>query len=156
MKLDQALNILFSGKKITNTDWKKDDFAQYLEYINNKIYFVVNENTKLEKFSFSNKMLNSAAWEIYKEDLLDKEEKRYLKEVCRPFKDKILYICKSSPSNSEYSNINIVLKPLIKNSDYANVCSLPKFKNGTMYNNLDNEKHTLDELGIHYEKSNKR
>ena len=156
MKFDEALNNLFSGKKITNTDWKKDDFTQYLECVDNKIYFVVNENLKLEKFTLSNKMLNSITWEIYKGDLLDKEERRYLKEVCRPFRKRILYIHKSSPSNSDYSNIDIVLKSLIKNSDYNDLCCLPKFKNGTMYNNLDNERHTLDELGIRYEKSSKR
>ena len=156
MKFDEALNNLFSGKKITNTDWKKDDFTKYLECVDNKIYLVVNEETKLEKFTLSNKILNMDTWEIYKGDLLDKEERRYLKEVCRPFRKRILYVYKSSPSNSDYSNIDIVLKSLIKNDDYNDLCSLPKFKNGTMYNNLDNERYTLDELGIRYEKSSKR
>ena len=150
MKFEEVLTTLRAGKKIRRKSWGDKNYYIFLDGSG----YICGSDDYSFAFEYCDFIANN--WEIYEEPLLMEEEKRYLKEVCRPFKNKILYICKSSPSNSEYSNINIVLEPLIKNSDYANVCSLPRFKNGTMYNNLDNERHTLDELGIRYEKSNKR
>lgn len=74
------------------------------------------------------------------EEVLDKEEKRYLKNVTRPFKNKIKtikkkYFCRER----EYI--------LIETSD-SNM-TFPLFKEGTMYKNMEqNRKYTLEELGL--------
>lgn len=73
-------------------------------------------------------------------EILDETEKRYLKAVIRPFKDKIIYISKEIDFGREYY-IYIDL-------DDDSIC-LPNFKKGTMYNGMEeDEKYTLKELGL--------
>lgn len=68
------------------------------------------------------------------------EEKRYLKAVIRPFKDKIKNIIKKDTYDGR-CYIYIVL-----NTDCA---MLPFFKKGTMYNGMEeNKKYTLKELEL--------
>lgn len=75
--------------------------------------------------------------------ILDDDEKRYLKGVIRPFKDKVLYITKRSvisDSTIEYISIQLAGDEHIW---------LPRFKKGTMYKGMEPEhKYTLEELGL--------
>ena len=75
-----------------------------------------------------------------KVEILDKVEKRYLKGVIRPFRDKVKYIVlKSLCSNEAY----ILIK--LEND----VINLPVFEINTMYKNMEKYKeYTLEELGL--------
>ena len=77
-----------------------------------------------------------------KKPILDEAERRYLKNVIRPFKDKISYICKSQTVISKSEWIRLVLK--------ADLCiEFPCFENGTMYKGMEvGKKYTLEELGL--------
>lgn len=76
----------------------------------------------------------------YKEEILDEVEKRYLKAVIRPFRDRVNYICKTDNSNEkEYIHIDLE----------HDVVLLPYFKSNTMYKGMKkNKRYTLEELGL--------
>ena len=75
-----------------------------------------------------------------KVEILDEVEKRYLRGVIRPFRDKVKYIVlKSLCSNEAY----ILIK--LEND----VINLPVFEINTMYKNMEKYKeYTLEELGL--------
>lgn len=75
-----------------------------------------------------------------KVEILDDVEKRYLRGVIRPFRDKVKYIVlKSLCSNEAY----ILIK--LEND----VINLPVFEINTMYKNMEKYKeYTLEELGL--------
>ena len=79
-----------------------------------------------------------------KGEILDDVEKRYLKGVIKPFRDKIKSIEKFIFSTGR-AKITIT----VKNDDsYWNI-GLPPFKKGTMYKNMEEDKeYTLEELGL--------
>ena len=77
---------------------------------------------------------------IVEKEILDEEEKEYLSNVIKPFRDKVEYIVKKIFENEEY--IKIVIK---KDSDLF----FPNFKKGTIYKGMEEEKeYTLEELGL--------
>ena len=77
---------------------------------------------------------------IQEKEILDDTEKRYLKSIIRPFKDKIRRISKETTFGGEY----YIYIDLDDDS-----ISLPNFKKGTMYNGMkDNKEYTLKELGL--------
>lgn len=98
------------------------------------------EKDKLEQ----KQILNSRTEEPMEVPVLDDVEKRYLKNVLRPFKDKCEYVEKLQSCYKEgWAYILIVL-----NDTYF---ELPRFETNTMYKNMMLEKrYTLDELGIKY------
>lgn len=74
-----------------------------------------------------------------KEEILDETEKRYLANIIRPFRDKILVIEKES-GNREF--IKIYLKD-------EGPIFFPYFEKGTMYKGMkEDKKYTLKELGL--------
>lgn len=77
----------------------------------------------------------------HKEEILDETEKRYLKGIIRPFKEKVTYISKlHTREDKEFISINL------KNGDYID---LPLFKENTMYKKMIiNKDYTLEELGL--------
>ena len=71
--------------------------------------------------------------------ILDDAEKRYLKGVIRPFRDKVLYIAKRSIMDRRKEHIYIDLT--------HDVITLPCFMKGTMYKGMKTDKeYTLEEL----------
>ena len=74
------------------------------------------------------------------EGILDKEEKRYLKNVIRPFKNEIKTIVKRYfCQKREYIFIKTTNSTM----------SFPVFEEGTMYENMErNREYTLEELGL--------
>ena len=73
------------------------------------------------------------------EPILDEAEKRYLKGVIRPFRNKVEYIEKVDVACEEYIHIQL-------NKDWA---FLPHFRTGTMYKGMKpNHGYTLEELGL--------
>ena len=76
--------------------------------------------------------------------ILDEEERKYLSDVIRPFRDKINFIRKNCIYGQEY--INVVYNSKFK--DDTNFC-LPLFEKGTMYKNMTlNKEYTLEDLGL--------
>ena len=73
--------------------------------------------------------------------ILDDAEKRYLKGVIRPFRDKVLYIAKRSIMDRRKEHIYIDLT--------HDVITLPCFMKGTMYKGMKTDKeYTIEELGL--------
>ena len=114
-RLESRLNVT----NIENLKNLKDDYYGKIIKIEEPIYQTVYE---------------------HKEEILDEAEKRYLRGVIRPFRDKVIYICKTDNSNGkEYINVDLDHDALL----------LPDFKSNTMYKGMKLEKkYTLEELGL--------
>lgn len=75
-----------------------------------------------------------------KEPIIDDVEKRYLKGVIRPFRDRVQSISKEGNSIVEWLSFK-----LVNNAPFE----LPFFKSGRMYKNMERGKeYTLEELGL--------
>ena len=71
--------------------------------------------------------------------ILDDAERRYLKAVIRPFRDKVTAICKVNDIESDYIIICL---------EFENLC-LPDFPTGTMYKGMKKgHDYTIEELGL--------
>lgn len=94
-------------------------------------------------FTGTIKIENGFITEIVKEkkEILDKVEKEYLSAVIKPFKEKVTGIAMEKLLTGEcYLYIDV-----IGNDRFT----LPNFKQGTMYKNMEiNRKYTLEELGL--------
>lgn len=99
---------------------------------------------------FSNEFLNQEL-EINTLDILDRKEREYLRNVIKPFRDRVKSIAKQNYTNG-YDYISIsVSYPINDCFDCFGTDSLflPVFKSGTMYNNMKaDRKYTLEELGL--------
>lgn len=77
---------------------------------------------------------------IIEKEILDEEEKKYLSAVIKPFKDRVISICKGV-NCVDFYYILIKLK--------EDIILFPDFEKGTMYNGMEEEKiYTLKELGL--------
>lgn len=86
--------------------------------------------------------INSVIFEKV-EEILDDKEKEYLRKVIKPFKKRIKYISLKN-SVGEYNTVYIAV--YLENDDSM---TLPNFKKGTMYKNMEVKKrYTLKELGL--------
>lgn len=82
-----------------------------------------------------------------KEPILDEEEKKYLSDVIRPFRDRVKYILRNDREDNTTSFIVVVIECIDK-QNYEHIC-LPLFKTNTMYKGMEEGKeYTLEELGI--------
>lgn len=78
---------------------------------------------------------------IQEKGILDEAEKRYLKAVIRPFKNRVRYISKEKCYNGD-----CFISVELDSDEHIN---LPYFKKETMYNGMEeNKEYTLKELGI--------
>lgn len=74
---------------------------------------------------------------------LNINERRYLREVIGPFRDKVNYIMRVNDINSDEEYI------LISCNRATDSITLPNFKRGTMYKGMEEwKKYTLAELGL--------
>lgn len=98
---------------------------------------------------FSNEFLNQEL-EINTPDILDKQEKEYLRNVIKPFRNRVKYITKETEINAYEFLTMDVINPLNASFYFGTeYISLPYFKQGTMYNNMKvGKKYTLEELGL--------
>ena len=81
-----------------------------------------------------------------KEPVLDDLEKKYLSEVIKPFRKRIVTVYKHR-LNNDFEYIAIRVKSL-KEDEEENMC-FPAFKIGTMYKGMElDKKYSLEELGL--------
>lgn len=83
-----------------------------------------------------------------KKPILNDSEKDYLENILRPFKDRIVYVEKIKAGDLNYEYIGF--KIIYEDHRYPdNWCYLPYFRKGTMYKNMEPDKHySLDELEL--------
>lgn len=107
-----------------------------LENINKKLYSKTISNR--DKIAHLKREIMSLKEE--NKQILDNAEKRYLENVIRPFKDRVISVIKENDFGEDYIKIDL------NNGDTA---SLPNFVKGTMYKGMRSEKkYTLKELGL--------
>lgn len=141
MNFFNAMEELKKGNKIRNAEWKA---GIYLYKENQKICF--SDACPVEFLSTSD--LNYGTWEVYKEPILTKEEKEYLSNVIKPFKNRVAYIIKYTnlcALNEEY--IQICVKSYDTEMDED--INLPIFVKGSMYKNMKKvHRYSLKEIGL--------
>ncbi len=82
--------------------------------------------------------------DIYNPQILNDTEREYLKEVFRPFHDRIVDVIK----NHGGMNTEFIVAELIGG---INTCTLPYFEENKMYIGMESgHPYSLDELGITY------
>lgn len=78
--------------------------------------------------------------------ILDNIEKRYLENVLRPFKSRVMFIAKTEEFGYEHIYIRVAL-PIHKHGNTT--CNFPYFDKGTMYKGMELYKlYSLEELGL--------
>lgn len=78
--------------------------------------------------------------------ILDNIEKRYLENVLRPFKNRVMFIAKTEEFGYEHIYIRVAL-PIHKHGNTT--CNFPYFDKGTMYKGMELYKpYSLEELGL--------
>lgn len=92
------------------------------------------------KFKLSDEFLDKEI-EIESEPILTKEERKYLKNVIAPFRDRITFI-----KRLESTNINDNIRFMFEDTSFSD---LPTFKSSNMFLGLDLDKeYTLKELKL--------
>lgn len=95
------------------------------------------DNKKIYNDTFLNQEI-----EIETPDILDKEEKEYLRAVIKPFRNRVSYIIKFTTAYDDLEYICIYLKNM-------QGFSLPSFKKYTMYKGMKvNKAYILKELDL--------
>lgn len=99
---------------------------------------------------YSDKFLNQEI-EIEIKDVLDEKEKKYLKSIIRPFKDRVVSIEKKKNINSEgtFYYITIATKSVV-NDNIIEITALPYFNmESKMYEGMElNKEYILKELKL--------
>lgn len=138
MKLFVALD---RYNKVRHNNWKN---GRYLT--RNKWGNVVNERGEDWLVNFN--IVDDNDWEEYR-DILDEEEKKYLSAVIKPFRDRVVYICKVEGDDCSQF-ISIKAKKYDYDEENSNeYIDLPYFREDTMYDNMEvGKEYTLEELGL--------
>ena len=141
MNFFEAMRELEKGKKVRNTTWQD---AIYLYEDNEDICF--SDACVVKNLDIAD--LNYGTWELYKEPILTKEEKEYLSNVIKPFKNRVGYIIKYTnlcALNEEY--IQICVKSYDNELDED--INLPIFVEGSMYKNMKKvHRYSLDRKSV--------
>ena len=156
---------LISHKQFTKSDLKDGDIVTYrnkdkrilsnnnlidqtgetahrLKYYTNELKSKDRSSTDLDIIKVERPVKYETVYER-KEEILDKAEKRYLRDVIRPFKDKVRHIRKQNFSRGDYITINV------RHHDGEEGMDLPYFDKDTMYKGMRlNEKYTLKNYGL--------
>ena len=136
--LIQALIYLEEGKAVKRIG----DDKRYLRMrADGLIECIPLEDDKIDSWSFHNVNVKTNDFELY-EPILDIEEKAYLENVLRPFKDRVNYVYKRNGIDEEQEYVVVYLKD-------GDDCTLPFFKKRTMYKGMKLDKpYKLKDLGL--------
>lgn len=95
---------------------------------------------------YSDKFLNQEI-KIEVPELLTPKEKKYLENVIRPFKDKIIYIKKQTIGRN-WAEINLKIESIIAER-LVDIISLPAFEKDKYYKNLEvNRPYIIEDLEL--------
>ena len=138
MKLFEALD---RYNKVRHNNWKN---GRYLT--RNKWGNVVNERGEDWLVNFN--IVDDNDWVAYREILTDRE-KKYLSAVIKPFRDRVVYICKVEGDECSQF-ISIKAKKYDYDEENSNeYIDLPYFREDTMYANMEvGKEYNLEELGL--------
>lgn len=119
----------------------------YLLIIDKKIY--LSDACETDKFlllSFS--QFNNLIVELNRKPILDEMEKKYLWNIVKPFKNRVIDIVKSHQFDyPEYEYIYIRVGSITENK--VELMTLPCFKKDSMYKEMELKRsYTLEELGL--------
>lgn len=90
---------------------------------------------------------NSYSFGIRSQEILDKVEKRYLRNIINPFRRQTASISKIRIENTKYECI--IIETRYRKDGFSLATMLPYFKADTMYKNMElNKKYSLDKLEI--------
>ena len=139
IKKGQKYYCIMRDGKIVRLMWQNESLDElYREYFN---AFITLEEAKAE---LAERKKKAQALK----PILDEAERRYLKAVIRPFRDRVNYITKERHSYGRYEFINVNLtSPYVPSR--IEVIDLPYFETGTMYIGMERAKrYTPKELGL--------
>lgn len=134
--------------------WLESGFARQLKLVKEKMLEPANEETitlkELKLGDILTVRVERAGGVIFeikeeKKEILDEQEKKYLRGVIRPFRDRVKNIEKVEDyTRNEFITINTKsINGVDEKIDF------PYFKKGTMYKGMEkNKKYTLEELGL--------
>ena len=126
-------------EKIRRPDWKS---GRYITMDHDG--FIINECKVYVAFNI---LVFADDWEEYKPEILDKEEKEYLRAVVKPFRNRVKYVTKATSFfDPKECAVFIFIET---NKGTIGSISLPYFTNGDMYKGMKTDKnYTLKELGL--------
>lgn len=144
-------------RKETNLEHYKEELKEIVRFRYDRPLKLADEiRTKLDKDimygpgsgneCFTDSILDWMA-QPYEAPILDSVEKRYLKSVIKPFKDKITFICKCELKANRYY-IRIVVSSAVLPSGLDSIY-FPIFIGDKMYKGMKaNKCYSLEELGL--------
>lgn len=132
MTFEEALKELKAGKEIRRKGWKNKNYCLYKRG---------NDISDCNGFKlFSDIFFDD--WEVVCEGILDGEERKYLSNVIKPFREEVDYIVKDTFKEKE-----LIVIAYKDPTQY--ITALPCFKKGTMYKGMKvNKGYSLKELGL--------
>lgn len=116
-------------------------------YLNNPCILTDEKITNKQGILIYGKLFQLLTGELeIEQPILDDVEKRYLENILRPFKNRVMYVEKTTQFGYESIRYRVHL-PIKK---YGNMtCELPYFNKGTMYKGMKlDEQYSLEELGL--------
>lgn len=140
MTFEEALKALKEGKKVRQKVW------QDYEYITLKCNVIVTQSGNVSGMLLES--LYKDCWEEVK-DIINTKEKEYLKAVIKPFRDRVVNICKEEVGEcSQFISIKVKKYDYDEDQSHEYI-DLPYFKKDTLYKNMEVDKdYTLEELGL--------
>lgn len=143
---DNFKDILWSnGNKLTQLPIIARHNDGYLLIIDKKLY--LSDACETDKFlllSFS--QFNNLIVELNKKPILDEVEKKYLWNVIKPFKDRVVCIIKGNFNGLDYIRFRF---RHVNNLSIIDTTCFPDFEPNTMYKGMElEEPYTLEQLGL--------
>lgn len=138
----EALEEAKKGKKVRHNLWSPE---MYLAIENGNIKMCNTQITYLTKGYYT-----SNYWELYKESILDKTEKKYILNIIKPFKNRVISIAKKKcPLLFNQSFIKINIKYFNDTDIWYGTINSPTFATVDMFQNMKADyEYTVEELDL--------
>ena len=134
---------------MTNLEFYKNDLYKYAESNDwNNLQDIITDfmdglDVDFSAYALSNNLI-ALSWLLEEHRILEKDERAYLSNVIKPFKDSVKYIEKEGNSRDKLS-----AKIVIYYGSFSSAIYLPPFNIRLMYKGMElNKKYALEELGL--------
>lgn len=145
-KVGQRVKIKATGKQGEILDIDEDADINCYGSTNSNYYVSFKNNDSLYYYFFTVHDLEEV------KEILDAEEKEYLSNVIKPFRNRVIGISKvKSTVYPRFEFIEIQLKKMYKKKGYSTLeyIRLPFFERNKMYKEMElGKQYTLEELGL--------